>query len=85
VQEQDTVVFNLLNSADATGGNGTDEWTDFNLAQGDKVDISTLLSGADASNIANYVTVTADGAGNTIISVDRDVLEMFITQLILSY
>ncbi|MFW2163189.1 ABSDF2314 family large adhesin, partial [Acinetobacter beijerinckii] len=68
----DTVVFNLLNSADATGGNGTDEWTDFNLAQGDKVDISTLLSGADASNIANYVTVTADGAGNTIISVDRD-------------
>nr|WP_320158886.1 ABSDF2314 family large adhesin [Acinetobacter sp. AC1-2] len=68
----DTVVYNLLNAADATGGNGTDEWTDFNLAQGDKVDISSLLNGANAGNISNYVSVTSDGAGNTLISIDRD-------------
>ncbi|USA55608.1 Ig-like domain-containing protein [Acinetobacter sp. C32I] len=68
----DTVVYNLLNAADATGGNGKDEWTDFNLAQGDKVDVSALLDGANADNIANYVSVTSDGAGNTLISIDRD-------------
>ncbi|WUQ93155.1 type I secretion C-terminal target domain-containing protein [Acinetobacter guillouiae] len=68
----DTVVYNLLNVADATGGNGTDEWTDFKLAQGDKVDVRALLDGANADNIANYVSVTSDGEGNTLISIDRD-------------
>ena len=68
----DTVIYNLLNVADATGGNGKDEWTDFNLAQGDKVDVSALLDGANADNIANYVSVISDGEGNTLISIDRD-------------
>ncbi|MCR4532672.1 BapA/Bap/LapF family large adhesin, partial [Acinetobacter venetianus] len=68
----DTVIFDLLDNADALGGNGHDTWTDFNLAQGDKVDVSALLDGANADNIANYVSVTSDGAGNTLISVDRD-------------
>ncbi|QRQ14923.1 Ig-like domain-containing protein [Acinetobacter pittii] len=68
----DTLVFNLLNGTDATGGNGTDEWSNFSLIEGDKVNISSLLSGADASNIAQFVTLTPDGAGNTVISIDRD-------------
>ncbi|WP_149931246.1 BapA/Bap/LapF family large adhesin, partial [Acinetobacter soli] len=69
----DKVIFNLLNNTDATGGNGHDTWTDFSKAQGDKVDISALLTGQSvtASNIANYVTVTKDGA-DTVISIDRD-------------
>ncbi len=32
----DTLVYHLLSSADATGGNGHDTWTDFSVAQGDK-------------------------------------------------
>ncbi|WP_171429178.1 BapA/Bap/LapF family large adhesin [Acinetobacter soli] len=69
----DKVIFNLLNNTDATGGNGHDTWTDFSKTQGDKVDISALLTGQSvtASNIANYVTVTKDGA-DTVISIDRD-------------
>ncbi|QCO22833.1 type I secretion C-terminal target domain-containing protein [Acinetobacter cumulans] len=70
----DTVIFKLLNTAEATGGNGHDTWTDFKKADGDKIDISALLQGQNvtASNIGNYVSVAKDGHGNTIISIDRD-------------
>lgn len=69
----DTLIFNLLSGSDATGGNGNDEWTNFNLAQGDKIDISKLLTGWDhqASTLGNFVQVTTSGA-NTVISIDRD-------------
>ncbi|RKG29321.1 BapA/Bap/LapF family large adhesin, partial [Acinetobacter tianfuensis] len=70
----DTVIFKLLNTAEATGGNGHDTWTDFKKTDGDKIDISALLQGqtVDKSNIANFVSVEKDGHGNTIISIDRD-------------
>ncbi|CAG69594.1 BapA/Bap/LapF family large adhesin [Acinetobacter baylyi] len=69
----DTVIFKLLNSTDATGGNGHDTWTDFSKADGDKIDITALLSGqsVSSSTINNYVTVTTKGA-DTVISIDRD-------------
>ncbi|HEY3590613.1 MAG TPA: type I secretion C-terminal target domain-containing protein, partial [Buttiauxella sp.] len=69
----DTLVYHLLNSADATGGNGADTWNNFTLAQGDQINIHDLLVGWNpaTSNIANYLTVTTSG-NNTVISIDRD-------------
>ena len=69
----DTLVYHLLNSASATGGNGADTWSNFSLAQGDKIDIHDLLTGWNpaTSNIANYLNVTTSG-NNTVISIDRD-------------
>ncbi|MRS17313.1 BapA prefix-like domain-containing protein [Enterobacteriaceae bacterium RIT691] len=69
----DTMIYHLLNNADATGGNGNDEWTNFTIQQGDKIDISQLLTGWDhqASTLGNFVQVTTSGA-NTVISIDRD-------------
>ncbi|WP_034457336.1 BapA/Bap/LapF family large adhesin [Buttiauxella noackiae] len=69
----DTLVYHLLNSADATGGNGADTWSNFTLAQGDQINIHDLLVGWNpaTSNIANYLTVTTSG-NNTVISIDRD-------------
>ncbi|MEN3977872.1 type I secretion C-terminal target domain-containing protein [Acinetobacter sp. CWB-B33] len=68
---QDTLIFNVLNAADAHGGNGHDTWSDFSKAQGDVIDISSLLTGATADNIANYVSVTTANGVSTI-SIDRD-------------
>ncbi|OTG79942.1 hypothetical protein B9T33_10510 [Acinetobacter sp. ANC 5054] len=70
----DTVIYKVLNQADATGGNGHDTWNDFNKAEGDKVDIKALLQGqnVDKSNIDQFVSVKSDGKGNTVISIDRD-------------
>jgi VCBS repeat-containing protein len=69
----DTVIFNLLDNADATGGNGHDIWTDFNLVEGDKIDITELLADqtVDGGNIGDFVTVTQVG-NDTVISIDRD-------------
>jgi hypothetical protein len=69
----DTLVYHLLNSADATGGNGADTWNNFTLAQGDQINIHDLLVGWNpaTSNMANYLTVTTSG-NNTVISIDRD-------------
>ncbi|MCL6242428.1 beta strand repeat-containing protein, partial [Acinetobacter amyesii] len=68
---QDTLIFNVLNSTDALGGNGHDTWSDFSKSQGDVIDISSLLSGATAANIASYVSVTTSNGVSTI-SIDRD-------------
>ncbi|WP_052696984.1 Ig-like domain-containing protein [Pantoea sp. SM3] len=70
----DTLVYHLLASADSTGGNGHDTWTDFNVAQGDKVDISNLLIGWNdsTSNINDFVKVDHTSDGNTVLSIDRD-------------
>ncbi|WP_277977771.1 Ig-like domain-containing protein [Pantoea endophytica] len=70
----DTLVYHLLASADATGGNGHDTWTDFNVAQGDKVDVSNLLIGWNdsTSNINDFVKVDHTSDGNTVLSIDRD-------------
>ena len=70
----DTLVYHLLATADATGGNGHDTWTDFNVAQGDKIDVSNLLIGWNdsTSNINDYVKVDHTSDGNTVLSIDRD-------------
>jgi len=75
----DTILFQLLNSQDATGGNGHDTVLDFTLGdvrtdlQADKIDLSELLIdySRDASTLARFITVEQD-AGNTTISLDRD-------------
>src|SRR5690606_18868495 len=70
----DTVGFDLLVD-DATGGNGTDTWTDFSLVQGDKIDITQLLDGtsADATNLSEYVSLNYNAATSTVtLSIDRD-------------
>ncbi|UUS56824.1 MULTISPECIES: BapA/Bap/LapF family large adhesin [unclassified Acinetobacter] len=70
----DTVIYKVLDQADATGGNGHDTWNDFNASEGDKVNIKALLQGQNAnqSNIDQFVSVKSDGKGNTVISIDRD-------------
>ncbi|WOR27369.1 Ig-like domain-containing protein [Citrobacter braakii] len=73
----DTLIYHLLNANDATGGNisngATDNWTNFSLAQGDKIDIGDLLVGWNGQNatLGNYLTVTTNG-NNTVIAIDRD-------------
>jgi VCBS repeat-containing protein len=70
----DTLIYHLLSSNDATGGNGTaDTWSNFSLAQGDKIDIGDLLVGWNGQNssLGNYLTVSSSG-NNTVISIDRD-------------
>ncbi|MFX5595457.1 biofilm-associated Ig-like repeat protein Blp1 [Acinetobacter baumannii] len=75
----DTILFQLLNSQDATGGNGHDTVLDFTLGdirtnlQADKIDLSELLIdySKDVSALAKFITVEQD-AGNTTISLDRD-------------
>ncbi|WP_192455077.1 Ig-like domain-containing protein [Acinetobacter oleivorans] len=75
----DTILFQLLNSQDATGGNGHDTVLDFTLGdvrtdlQADKIDLSELLIdySKDVSTLAKFITVEQE-AGNTIISLDRD-------------
>ncbi|WP_202306893.1 BapA/Bap/LapF family large adhesin [Dryocola clanedunensis] len=69
----DTLVYHLLNSTDAAGGNGADTWKNFSLAQGDKIDIHDLLTGwnGQQSTLGNYLNVTTSG-NNTVVSIDRD-------------
>ncbi|HFS7496081.1 TPA: Ig-like domain-containing protein [Acinetobacter baumannii] len=75
----DSILFQLLNSQDATGGNGHDTVLDFTLGdirtnlQADKIDLSELLIdySRDVSALAKFITVEQD-AGNTTISLDRD-------------
>lgn len=69
----DTLIYNLLNASDATGGNGADIWRNFSLAQGDKIDIGDLLVGwnGQTASLGNYLNVSTSGS-NTIISIDRD-------------
>ncbi|ENU07838.1 Ig-like domain-containing protein, partial [Acinetobacter calcoaceticus] len=75
----DTILFQLLNSQDATGGSGYDTVLDFTLgdvrtdAQADKIDLSELLIdySKDVSTLAKFISVEQD-AGNTTISLDRD-------------
>ncbi|MFE8047129.1 BapA/Bap/LapF family large adhesin [Brenneria goodwinii] len=69
----DTLIFNLLDSTDAAGGNGSDTWTDFSLTDSDRIDISQLLQGWDgsASSASDWISVETVN-GNTVISIDRD-------------
>ncbi|ADY81856.1 hypothetical protein BDGL_001270 [Acinetobacter pittii PHEA-2] len=66
----DTVVFNILDNTDNLGGNVKSEWTDFNLIENDKIDLSQLLINENG-NLQDYISVKDTEAG-LIISVDRD-------------
>ena len=69
----DTIMYDVLNAADAKGGNGTDTWVDYEA--NDKIEFAAdFFDGllADKSNIGDYITVVTDGNGNAVIQVDRD-------------
>ncbi|WP_180069799.1 type I secretion C-terminal target domain-containing protein [Acinetobacter sp. YH12112] len=74
---QDSVIFKLLDEADATGGNGKDTWSDFHVGDvetdvdADKIDVRELISGS-STDIKDYISLKDDGNGNTILSIDRD-------------
>lgn len=67
------MVYQLL-ADDNNGGNGTDAWIDFSINDGDPIDVSTLLVGwvGQASSLGNYISVTQDNNGNTLVAIDRD-------------
>lgn len=69
----DTIMYDELVNADATGGNGTDVWVDYQ--SNDKIEFSSdffdgLLS--DKSNIGEFIKIEDDGRGNAVLKVDRD-------------
>ena len=70
----DTALFELLDTLDETGGNGTDSWTDFEVgANADKIDVSALLDGQQTlSNIGDYISVRTDANGKAGSAIDRD-------------
>ena len=71
----DTLVYNVLNDEDATGGNGVDRWIDFTYGtvttyfDADRIDLRELFKGQPITkqNIGQYITMQ-----NGIISIDRD-------------
>ena len=74
----DTLFLNLLNNADARGGNGLDTWSDFKVGnvstdtQADKIQISELIPNANAGNIDQYLFVRYNDATDTVtLSIDR--------------
>ena len=68
----DTLIFNVLDQLDATGGNGLDTWTDFNVGlNADVIDVSALLLDQDITDISKYISVSFKDE-NTIVSIDRD-------------
>ncbi|WP_411684057.1 GA-like domain-containing protein [Acinetobacter indicus] len=71
----DTVIYNVLEGAetDATGGNGTDTWTDFNATEGDSIDISALLGeqSVTSETLGNFVTLEQRGE-HTVVTIDRN-------------
>ncbi len=75
----DLVLFELLNAQDATGGNGTDTWTDFEVGhpetnpEADILDVSALLGDeVNAENIDQYLSVEQDANGQVTLKIDRD-------------
>ncbi|MGQ8976175.1 type I secretion C-terminal target domain-containing protein, partial [Acinetobacter schindleri] len=68
----DTIVYDVLNAADAMGGNGTDIWVDY--AANDKIEFGVdFFEGllADKSNISEYIKVE-DVNGKAVLKIDRD-------------
>ena len=71
----DTLVYNVLNDEDATGGNGADRWIDFTYGtvttdfDADRIDLRELFKGQPITkqNIGQYITME-----NGVISIDRD-------------
>ena len=68
----DTIMYDVLNAADATAGNGTDTWVDYEA--NDKIEFAAdFFDGllADKSNISEYIKVE-DVNGKAVLKVDRD-------------
>ena len=71
----DTLVYNVLNDEDATGGNGKDTWLDFTYGtvttdpNADRIDLRELFKGQPITkeNLNQYIEIQ----GNTI-RIDRD-------------
>lgn len=72
----DTVIFDLLDAQDATGGNGVDTWADFD--ETDRIDLSKLLIANHQASLTDYISVETIN-GDTVISIDRDA-QAFVTQ-----
>ncbi|WP_262124694.1 Ig-like domain-containing protein [Acinetobacter baumannii] len=66
----DTLIFKVLDDIDNLGGNSNGEWTDFNLSENDKLDLSQLLINSNG-NLQEFITVKDTQAG-VVMSVDRD-------------
>ena len=68
----DMIIYDVLNAADATGGNGTDTWVDYdaNDVIGFGADFFEGLF-ADKSNISEYIKVE-DVDGKAVLKIDRD-------------
>ena len=78
----DTLIVNLLNDADATGGNGQDVWENFTLYDAkssnidiDFIDVRGLLEKVNTDekelNIKDYLTTKKEG-NDTVLYVDLD-------------
>ncbi|MGE8685021.1 MAG: type I secretion protein [Acinetobacter sp.] len=68
----DMIIYDVLNAADETGGNGTDTWVDYDVNDviGFGADFFKGLLD-DQSNIADYIKVE-DVDGKAVLRVDRD-------------
>ncbi|WP_010115036.1 type I secretion C-terminal target domain-containing protein [Acinetobacter sp. P8-3-8] len=77
----DIVIYELLVSSDAIGGNGNDNWTDFIVGNtatnvnADKIDIRDLLvdytGNYSSSNLESFIKTIVNGS-NTQLYIDRD-------------
>ncbi|MBJ8457495.1 hypothetical protein I6M90_15665, partial [Acinetobacter bereziniae] len=77
----DTLIYNLLNNTDPTGGNGRDTWNNFTVAKVnsdntniDFIDVHGLLSDKGAltdTTILQFLSTTTVG-NNTTLYIDRD-------------
>ena len=54
---------------DTNTNGGFDQIKDFKHSEGDKLDLSDLLQGNNDTNLANYLKLTTDSAGNSTLSV----------------
>jgi len=65
----DIIKYSVLNEHK----DAADIWTDFSKAEGDKIDVSQLLSGqsVNAGNISNYLSVSQNGNA-TVVKIDQD-------------
>src|SRR5690606_31783491 len=66
----DTAVYHVLDNADNTGGNGHDTWTNFSMDEGDKINVSDLLSGN--TSLQDAISIEEDDNGNVVLKIDRD-------------
>ena len=77
----DTVIYQLLVTTDALGGNGSDSWSDFTIGNtatninADKIDIGDLLvdytGNYTSANLDSFLKTVVNGS-NTQLYIDRD-------------